>query len=349
MAYKNNDNILEPLVDGLMSLGGLLFETSIIASKVVFDGLGNIMYRLIEGKAYEGNVEASEDIEEGLEVNNIVKYEYVPVGDFKVAKEVDKVMYEYIEGEKKGLSACIGKDMFNDFVFFDMLNSHTLVGGASRWGKSSFLNTVLVSLMLTYTPNEVMFLGCDFKMSDIYFYRRYKHFRGMSTNKKQFFEQLRGLEEEINTRSKLFDKLGCKNAIVYNEKYDNKLPYIVFVVDELPQLTRDKDSREALHSMMQKSASFGIYFILATQDATKDTIGKCKMNCSQTVGLHTRDTTDSNTLIGYEGLEQITVKGRCHFDSGADNTETQIFFIDDDKIEKLLQFNLKEEYKKGVV
>ena len=143
----------------------------------------------------------------------------------------------------------------------------------------------------------------------------------------------------------MLDKLNCRNAINYNKKYEPKMPYIIYVIDELPQLTADNECSNLLRLMMAKCRSYGIYFILATQDATKDTIGKCKMNCSQVVGFHTKDETDSKTLINSDILKDITVRGRCFIDNGAETTETQIFFLEEDEIEDLLKDKLKEKYK----
>ena len=98
-----------------------------------------------------------------------------------------------------------------------MLEGHTMVGGASRWGKSSFLNVFITNIMLTYTPNEVIFAGCDFKISDIYYFRKYKHFTGgVSTNKNDFINQINYLKKEMDKRAEILDKANCRNAITYN-------------------------------------------------------------------------------------------------------------------------------------
>lgn len=333
-----SDNILEPLVDGMIGATKLFFK----AASLGFDSLGNILYRVIEGKPFEPTP-IYEELEEDIEIDNIIRYKYEPL-DVLEDSIIDNnlVKYKYVEGEKKGVKACVGYDMEGEKVWFDMLNSHTLVGGASRWGKSSFLNVLITSLMLTYTEREVAFMGCDFKRSDIYYYRKYKHFRGsIATNTSEFMQHMAKLEKEMARREELLDKANCRNVIKYNEKSNEKLSYIIYVIDELPLLTSDKKCCEKLRLMMGKSASYGVYFILATQDATKDTIGKCKMNCSQTVGFHTKDETDSNTLIGDSYLKDIKVRGRCFIDNGAEIKEAQIFFLEEEEIEKLLS-----KYKK---
>ena len=309
---------------------------------VVWDAYSNAVYKLVTGVKFEDEIEVEEDDE--IQTYNICKYEYIPAESFDICKVNKVITFEFIEGEKEGLKANIGYTLDGNLKAFDILEGHTMVGGASRWGKSSFLNVFITNIMLTYTPNEVIFAGCDFKKSDIYYFRKYKHFTGgVSTNKNEFKNQINSLKKEMDKRSEILDKANCRNAITYNKKYDNKMTYIIFIIDELVQLVRDKECREILHTTMSVCASYGIYFILASQDFTKDTIGKCKMNCSQIVGFHTLDETDSVTLIGKDhNLQDINVKGRCKIKNSEGIVETQIFYLEEDKIEELLKDNLKQ-------
>ena len=288
-----------------------------------------------------------EDIEEETEeiqTTNISKYKYYPVENVIEETKNKKVLtYTFVEGEKEGIKACIGQDLEDNLVSVDMLEGHIVVGGASRWGKSSFLNVFITNLMRTYTQNEICLFGCDFKKSDVYFFRKYKHFRKMSTNKQEFMDQIDRLEKLIKERAEILDKENCRNVINYNKTHDKKMSYIIFVIDELIQLVSDNDCKRILHNFMSKCASYGIYFVLATQDLTKETVGKCKMNCSQIIGFHTFDETDSNTLIGKGGnLQDITVKGRCKIKNSEGMKETQIFYISEDEIEEVLRPYLKE-------
>ena len=278
-----------------------------------------------------------------IEVDNIVKYEYHPIDNFEQIGLKDKIIFTYTEGEKEGVQAFIGYDLDNNLKSFDMLEGHTMVGGASRWGKSSFLNVFITNITKTYTRNEVCFLGCDYKKADVYYFRNYNNFLGMSTNKKEFMDQMKWLEKEMSKRADILDEANCRNVISYNKKHDTKISYIIVVIDELVQVVSDKDCKDKLHLIMSKCASYGIYFLLATQDCTKETIGRCKMNCSQIVGFHTFDQTDSDTLIGkgYD-LQDINVKGRCKIKNSEGVVETQIFYLDEDKMDEMLKPYLRE-------
>ena len=309
--------------------------------------IGNLLIGTIAGSLayvckviYDSN---RTELDPVIEVDNIVKYEYHPVDNFEQIGLKDKIIFTYTEGEKEGVQAFIGYDLDNNLKSFDMLEGHTMVGGASRWGKSSFLNVFITNITKTYTRNEVCFLGCDYKKADVYYFRNYNNFLGMSTNKEEFISQMKWLEKEMSKRADILDEANCRNVISYNEKHDIKISYIIFVIDELIQVVNDKECKEILHTIMSRCASYGIYFLLATQDCTKETIGRCKMNCSQIVGFHTFDQTDSDTLIGkgYD-LQDINVKGRCKIKNSEGVVETQIFYLDEDKMDEMLKPYLRE-------
>lgn len=323
--------MFKPLIDALFD-----------AVPVAWDMYSNFIYRLVTGRKFEDTIEVLEgDI---MEVENIVKYEYIPTEEIKdMSKEMNVIKFIFIEGEKEGIKACIGYDIEGNLKSFDMLEGHTMVGGASRWGKSSFLNVFITNITKTYTRNEVCFLGCDYKKADVYYFRNYNNFLGMSTNKKEFMDQMKWLEKEMSKRADILDEANCRNVINYNKKHDTKISYIIVVIDELVQVVSDKDCKDKLHLIMSKCASYGIYFLLATQDCTKETIGRCKMNCSQIVGFHTFDQTDSDTLIGKGyNLQDINVKGRCKIKNSEGVVETQIFYLDEDEMDEILKSYLRE-------
>lgn len=285
------------------------------------------MYRFIEGRPYTGDYEIKP-------VEN-VQYSFVPLESFDIDETID---YSFVEGDKQGLKACIGYDVLNnDPVVVDMTESHLLVAGASRWGKSNVLNVLITSLMLAYTPNEVRFILCDYKNADLKQFERYKHIAGsVATDKAQLMEHFNYIKREMEKRAKILNKAECLNAINYNKVNDKKMTYIIFVIDELAQVTFDKAMREELHFIMCKAASYGIYFILASQDCTKDTIGRCKINVSHTIGLHVRDKADSDMVIKNGNLEDIKVKGRAKYDCGG-LVEFQSFYISETQIKELLK------------
>lgn len=316
-------NFLEPLVDSLLDVGTIALKVAYNA----YDKWGNLMYRLIEGKPYTGECEDM--------AMDKIEYTFIPLEELEFKNVID---YSFLEGDKEGLKVCVGYDIENNSpVWVDMFESHLLIAGASRWGKSNILNVIITGLMMAYTPNELRFVFCDYKNADIKQFEKYKHTLGsVSTDKAKFLKQLEWIEKEGYKRAKILSDADCLNAINYNKKSENKLTYIIFVIDELVQVTCDNTCKMQLHEIMSKVASYGIYFILASQDCSKETIGRCKMNISHTIGLHTRDKTDSDMIIKNGELENIKIKGRAKYNCG-DLVEFQSFYISEEQIKRLLE------------
>lgn len=337
----SSSNWLEPIVNSLLDTTALLFKSI----PIVFDKWGNLVYRIVERKPYEGNEKLNKDID----LDSKVEYNFIPLEaeDFNIYDIPNKLDYKFIEGEKNSLKACIGIDLHNNYVWLNMLNSHLLIAGASTWGKSNILNVLMTGFIKNYTTREVRFLLCDYKNADLKQFERYKHTIGkVATCKEEFMDQIKWVRKEADKRAKVLNYYEKLNAISYNKDKNikEKMTYIIFVIDELPQVTlTDKKVREELHLVMSKMASYGIYFICATQDCAKDTIGRMKMNISQTIGLHTRDKTDSDMVIKDGNLEDIKIKGRAKLECG-DITEFQSFYISEEEIKSLLEPYLKEEY-----
>lgn len=316
-------NFLEPIVNGLLDVGSIALKVAYNA----YDKWGNLMYLLIEGKPYTGECKDM--------AMDKIEYTFIPLEELEFKNVID---YSFLEGDKEGLKVCVGYDIENNSpVWVDMTESHLLIAGASRWGKSNILNVIITGLMMAYTPNEVRFILCDYKNADMKQFEKYEHVAGsVATNKSELLKHIDYIKREIDKRAKILNEADCLNAINYNKKNDRKLTYIIFVVDELVQIMVDKNIKEELHSIMCKCASYGIYFILASQDCSKEVIGRCKMNISHTIGLHTRDKSDSDMIIKNGELENIKVKGRAKYDCG-DLVEFQSFYISEEQIKRLLE------------
>ena len=289
------------------------------------------------------NSKDSEDKE--VIVENITKYEYYPVGISDILEDKNIIRYQYTEGEKDGVSFYLGNDVNNEGekVKIDILDGNILIGGMTGAGKSNILNVLITSLMLTYTPNEVSFLGCDLADADVSYFYKYKHFINMSTTHNGFLEQVNWFRNKYKERMEILKEANCRNVVNYNKKNDKKMTYFVFVIDEVVLLSANEKCKKELHQIMSHGRKAGFYFILCMQDATKDSIGKCKMNSPQIIGLKTNDETDSNTIIGKNhNLQDINIVGRCKIRNKNGVKEVQSFYIDEDEIEELLKHNLKD-------
>ena len=205
---------------------------------IIYTGIKAIMCFSLVGLGYYGAKDiATEEKEEIIKTENILKYEYFPTEKVNTDKNDNVIKYTFVEGDKEGIKVCIGYDIDEYLKIIDILEGHLLIGGMSDMGKSNIFNIIITNIIRTYTSNVVIFGVCDFAESDIYYFRKYKHFEniGVSSNKEAFLNQMKYLEQEMERRAKILDKTNCRYAITYNKKHDTKMTYIVFIVDELPQ------------------------------------------------------------------------------------------------------------------
>lgn len=275
---------------------------------------------------------------------NAIDVEYMPIESLDLASIPTMCKFKEVNVAKiDNLKICLGIGGNNQKVYFDMLNSHLLICASARWGKSSLVTCMMVSFLLFHGGYKVKFLLCDYKRADI---KRFEGCNGVqgkcSVNDFEFKEQIKWLYKQADERAIILEESGYMNVIEYNASNKTKIPYIIFVIDELPQVMQDKDAKEMLHMAMAKLPYAGIYFICITQDCSKETIGKMKMNVSQKIGLHVSDKTDSDMVIRGANLEEIRDRGRCKIDDG-ELTEFQSFFLDKNEVEAYLK-----GFKKGV-
>ena len=166
------ENALQPLISGLVEAAPTAWNHSKRISKywlmLPFD-CSKILFDIATGRYEYVTDEKELSLKDQLEINNVVKYEYYPLDDLERSFINPKfIRYDYVEGDKKGIKACVGCNMEGEPKWFDILDGHTLVAGASGWGKSSFLNTFITYILMTYTENEVCFKGYDGKAYDVY-------------------------------------------------------------------------------------------------------------------------------------------------------------------------------------
>lgn len=355
MSGKNEGNLLAPLVNSLYdttklipsAIDGLL-DTSVHVGKGVFklasnalDCYGDIIYRIIEGKPYIWKYEDNKAIQEEITIDNVVgKYDFILPSEFKQFKLENKISYIITEGEKEGLKAYVGVDTEGEYYSLDILRGHLLIGACSEWGKSNLINIYMTNLIRTYTTNEFRYMLCDYKAMDLMQFEGYSHCIGSCvTDKNGFLKQVDYLEKEYQRRIEYIREKGYLSVKDFNEDKENeeKFPYIVYVIDELPMVVADNFSQKRLIELMRMCRVGGIYLILATQDARKATIDAVRMLVSQVVGLHTATKTDSDTLIEEANLHEIDVKGRFKIKVGGEIKEVQSFYLKAKEIKEVLK------------
>ncbi len=297
-------------------------------------------------------VEAQEDIRieapihgtglVGIEVANKVK-----------SSVVLRSLLESQEFEKgKGkLVFAIGREITGKVVVADLADMpHLLIAGTTGSGKSVCLNCLIVSMIYKYSPEYVRFLMVDPKFVELSRYNGIPHMLTAEaiTNVQDALSGMDYLINEMEARYQLFRQSGVGNISEYNSRINpqitQKLPYLVFVVDELADLmsVSKKAFEQKLMRLAQKSRAAGIHIVLATQRPSVDVItGTIKANLPCRMALKVASQADSSTILGGGGAEKLLGKGDMLFvDAGAsDSVRVQGAYISNDEIRSLVEFS----------
>ncbi|PJZ31800.1 DNA translocase FtsK [Leptospira kmetyi] len=253
---------------------------------------------------------------------------------------------------KKDLSILIGKDISGKLVSIDLNKlPHLLVAGTTGSGKSVCLNSMISSLVVHLSPEEVRFIMIDPKMVELTLYEDIPHLlMPVITDPKKATRALAWAIQEMEARYHSVSKLKCRDFKTYNEKVEQgahregykKMPYIVIFIDELADLmmVSGKDLEDGITRITQKSRAVGIHLIMATQRPSVDVItGLIKANCPARMAFHVAQKTDSKIILDQNGAESLLGKGDFLYKSptAADLVRIQSPYVSEEEIEKIVE------------
>jgi S-DNA-T family DNA segregation ATPase FtsK/SpoIIIE len=242
------------------------------------------------------------------------------------------------------LTLALGKDIFGNPVEADLAAMpHLLVAGATGTGKSVFLNSLLCSILVRATPDEVKLLLVDPKLLELSIYEKIPHLiADVVTNPKRASAALQGIVLKMEERYQQMAALGVRNIAQFNARVDEaraaglktyrlrpkpgeaegreveyqRIPYIVVVIDELADLmvVSAKDVEESLQRLAQMARASGIHLVLATQRPSVDVLtGIIKANFPARISFQVSSRTDSRTILDQGGADQLLGQGDMLF------------------------------------
>lgn len=231
---------------------------------------------------------------------------------------------------------------------------HLLVAGSTGSGKSVFVHSILVTLLMRTRPDELKLLIIDPKRVEMTKYRDIPHLLcPIVKEAKEARVALDKLADEMERRYRLFEDLGANKLSEYNSiaKQKNKeiLPRIIVVIDEYADLVEsEKEISVPLLRLAQKSRAAGINIIVATQRPSAEIItGTIKANLPARVALMTASATDSMVILGQGGAESLLGNGDMLVDwaqlSNQGFTRIQGAFVDNGEIRAVTDY-LKNNY-----
>jgi S-DNA-T family DNA segregation ATPase FtsK/SpoIIIE len=218
-------------------------------------------------------------------------------------------------GQVPPLWMALGKDITGRPVFGDLCKMpHLLVAGATGSGKSVCLNTIIASLLVSATPDQVQMLMIDPKRVELPIYNGIPHLiKEVITDARLAAGALFEMTKEMDSRYERFAKAGVRKIEEYNAKFpEQRLPYVVIVIDELADLMMVAPAKveTTIMRLAQLARATGIHLIVATQRPSVDVItGLIKANIPSRIAFAVSSQADSRVILDMNGAERLLGRG----------------------------------------
>ena len=248
---------------------------------------------------------------------------------------------------KSKLTIALGKGAGGEAVAADLARMpHLLIAGATGSGKTVCLNTIICGLMMNNTPFDLRFVLIDPKRVELTEYNGIPHLAApVIVDSEKAVESLRWLNAEMDRRYVKLQGAGARSIDGYNKNRhgDQKLPYLVLVIDELADLMMlgGDEVERILCRLAQLARAVGIHLVVATQRPSVDVItGLIKANFPTRISFAVTSQVDSRTILDGAGAEKLLGKGDMLFmpTDVAKPKRLQGCYVSDNEIERLVYF-----------
>ena len=248
------------------------------------------------------------------------------------------------------VACALGKDITGKCIVTDISKMpHVLIAGATGSGKSVCINTLIVSILYKYSPEDVKLLMVDPKVVELSVYNGIPHLLiPVVTDPKKAAAALNWAVNEMTRRYKLFADNGVRNVDSYNELVkkgvvEEKLPYIVIIIDELADLMMacPRDVEDYICRLAQMARAAGMHLVIATQRPSVDVItGLIKANVPSRISFAVSSQVDSRTILDSTGAEKLLGKGDMLFYPVGESKPKRVqgAFISEEEVENVVSF-----------
>jgi len=248
------------------------------------------------------------------------------------------------------LLIALGRNVSGAPVYADIAEGpHVLVAGATGTGKTIFLNSLILSLLYKYTPDQLRMIMVDPKRVEFQNYNDIPHLLcPVIFDATKTINALQWLVREMERRFEIFSGVSSRNIGSYNQNKTvvangAQLPYIVFVVDELADLmaAKGKELEAGIVRLAQMARATGIHLVLATQRPSVEVItGLIKANVPTRITFQVSSQIDSRTVIDTSGAEKLLGAGDMLFSSAksAKLSRIQGPYVSEKEVKKVSDF-----------
>ncbi len=243
----------------------------------------------------------------------------------------------------------LGKDIEGKVITIDLAKMpHLLIAGTTGSGKSVCVNTLLAGIMYKARPDEVKLILVDPKVVELTNYNGIPHLLvPVVTDAKKAASALHWAVAEMERRYKSFADTRVRDIKAYNAQAEEKMPYIVIVIDEMSDLmmVAKADVEDAILRLAQKARACGIHMVLATQRPSVDVItGIVKANIPSRIAFAVSSLTDSRTILDMGGAEKLLGKGDMLFYPIGANKPSRVqgAFVSDEELNRVTDFIKKQ-------